>query len=799
MQLCQDKDSSSVQFFDDLVHASDVLFQVKMGKIAKQRKVREETTPGSTELMKTDDRRREWRRHFWRLLAIWSVVLIAYCNAPQSGLVFDNSSIIGRDPRIREATAQNIGAILAGGYRYTNPTDGLYRPLTTFTYLFNYAVSGNGTQPAGYHWFNLAIHAVNIALVYALGVLILGEVAPAWALAAIWGVHPLLTEAVTNIVGRADLLAAFGVLAGLLCHAMGTSGVAEKRASPGTEAGSTGYKRGWPVALRLAGIAAAQAIGLFSKEGAVVLPVVMLLYDVTWRDRAVWRDRVAGYAALVVPVAAFFVLRACVHPQMVVAFAENPLVKADFWTARMTAVKVIGKLLWLFVWPARLSADYSYNAVPLFGWSLRGEDVKTVLALAICAAAAALAWLLAVRWGRTGRAALFYLGFFFVVSAPTSNVFVLIGSIMAERFLYLPSVGLAGLLVAAVVALGRRSGWPPLGKSKAAWATVGIVCLALAARTYARNADWKDEVSLWTSAVEVVPESGKAHYNLGQALQLVPGRLNEAIAEYRKALRIDPSDAESHTNLGNALAAMPGGLPEAIAEYQAAIRINPNRAEPHNDLGNALAAIPERLPDALAEYQAALRIQPNDAEVHYNMANALVRMSGRLTEAIAEYRAALRIAPDHADAHANLGKALAGTPGRMADAITEYRAALRIDPSLAYVHTNLANVLASTPSGLPDAIAEYREVVRLQPGDAAAHFNLAIALDRAGQLAAAIAEYRAALQIAPGLMEAHVNLGNALAQTPGGREAAIAEYAAALAIRPDPVVRQMMERLRTQR
>jgi tetratricopeptide (TPR) repeat protein len=250
-------------------------------------------------------------------------------------------------------------------------------------------------------------------------------------------------------------------------------------------------------------------------------------------------------------------MRARVHPQMVVTFAENPLVNAGFWTARMTAVKVIGKLLWLFVWPARLSADYSYNAVPLFGWGWQWEDMKAVIALAICVAAAPLAWLLAVRWGRVGRPALFCLGFFVVVAAPTSNLFLLIGSIMAERFLYLPSVGLAGLLVAAAVALGRRLGWPPFANSKAAWATLGIVCLALAARTYARNSDWKDEVSLWTSAVEVVPDSAKAHYNLGQALQHVPGRLDDAIAEYRTALRIDPSDAESHTNLGNALAATP--------------------------------------------------------------------------------------------------------------------------------------------------------------------------------------------------------------------------------------------------
>jgi protein O-mannosyl-transferase len=752
-----------------------------MGKIAKQRTSREETSPASTQHVATGNRVRPWRRHVWQLLAIWGLILIAYSNSAQSGLVFDNSSIIGRDPRIRQATSQNIGEIVAGGYRYTNPADGLYRPLTTFTYLLNYAVFDNGTRPSGYHWVNLAIHAVNVSLVYALAIVILGETAPAWALAAIWGLHPLLTESVTNIVGRADLLAALGVLAGLLCHVMGASATGRR-------------KFAW-----LAGVAAAQAVGLFSKESAVVLVAVMLLYDLTWLDRARWRARTPAYCALVLPVVAFFFLRARVHPHMLVTFAENPMVSAGFWTARMTAVHVIGKLLGLFFWPARLSADYSYNAVPLFGWRLNWEDAQALLALAVCSGGAVLALLL-VRGRRIGKPILFFLVFFFVAALPTSNLIVLIGSIMAERFLYLPSVGLAGILVAVVVALGRRLPLPHLAAARVAWAMLGIGCLALAARTYARNSDWKDEVSLWTSATEVCPNSGKAHYNLGQALQRIPGRAEDAIAEYRAALRIDPSDAESHTNLGNALAATPGRLPEAIAEYQAALSLNPGRAEPHNDLGNALAAIPDRLPDAIAEYQAALRIQPQNAEMHYNLANALVRMPSRLPEGIAEYQAALRIDPDHADAHANLAKTLSGMAGRMPDAIAEYRAALRIDPSLVNVHINLANALASTSGGLPDAIAEYQAAVRLQPDNAAAHFNLGIALERMpGQLPAAIAEYRAALQIAPNFMEAHFNLGNALAQTPGRRLEAIAEYEAALRIRPDPIVRQVMERLRTQR
>jgi len=738
--------------------------------------------PATKPLVAAGGKRRTWRRHGWRLLAVWGLILVAYSNSFQAALVFDNSSVIGRDPRIRQATPQNIASILTGGYRYANATDGLYRPLTTFSYLLNYAVFNNGPRPAGYHWVNLVAHEANVALVYALGIAIVGETAPAWALAAIWGLHPLLTESVTNIVGRADLLAAFGVLAGLLCHVRGASAAGRR-------------KLAW-----LAGVAGSQAIGLFSKESAIVLPGIMLLYDLTWFDRAAWRGRAPAYGALALPFAAFFYLRGQLHPHMLVTFAENPLVHAGFWTARLTAVKVIGKLLWLFFWPARLSADYSYNAVPLFGWRASNwEDAKTLMALAVCLGAAILAVLLAVRWRRAGSPMLFFLVFFFVAASPTSNLIVPIGSIMAERFLYLPSVGLAGFLVAAVYALGR---WLPLRPATAriAWAAPGIVCLALAARTYARNFDWKDELSLWTSAVDVCPESGKAHYNLAQALEHLPGRLPDAISEYQTALRIDPGDEQAHTNLGNALASIPGRLPEAIAEYQTALRIDPDRAEPHNDLGNVLSAMPGRLPEAIAEYQAALRIRPDNAELHYNLANALFLMPGRLPDAIAEYQAALRIDPDHADAHANLGHALSGLPGRLPEAIAEYRAALRINPDLVSAHLNLGNALLGVPGGLPEAIAEYRAALRTQPGNAQAHYDLGTALAGIpGRLPEAIAEFEAALRSEPNFAEAHVNLGNALAQTPGRLTDAISEYEAALRIRPDPAVRQMVDRLRAQR
>ena len=584
------------------------------------------------------------------------------------------------------------------------------------------------------------LHAVNIAMVYALGILIFGEPSLSWALAALWGLHPLLTESVTNIVGRADLLAAFGVLAGLLCYVKSLS--AEGRS-----------KAGW-----IAALAASQAVGLFSKENAAVLPGIMLLYDLAWPERATWRDRVFSYSSLALPFLVFFSLRSGLHTHMVIEPSENPLVSADFWTARLTAIKVLGKFLWLFLWPAQPSADYSYNAIPLFGWGLRWEDAKALLALAVSACAI----LLAFRWHRTHKQLFFFILFFFVAIAPTSNLIILIGGIMGERFLYLPSIGLAGCLVMGIAGLGRlllqRSMMP------AARTALVVLCLGFALRTYARNADWHDDISLWTSTVNVCPDAARPHMNLGIALSHVSGRLPDAITEYRAALRIFPSYAQAHYNLGLALAQTPNHLQEAIDEYQAALRIQPNSADARNNLGIALSKMPGRLPAAMAEWRTALRIEPDHAGAHYNLGNALSQI-GQMPEAVAEWEAALQSDPDLPDVHYNLGNYFSKTPGHLADAIQQYEAAVRMQPDFAEAQNNLGDALAQVPGRLPEAIDHWKAAIRNRPD----------------------------------LAEAHYNLGAAFAQMPGRIPDAIAELEIGLRIRPNPEMQQLLDGLRVTR
>jgi protein O-mannosyl-transferase len=448
----------------------------------------------------------EWRPHAWRILAVWALALVCYSNSFHTAMVGDDVPVIEGDARVHAATAENFRLAFTAEYWYASKTTGLYRPLTTLSYLFNYAVLGNGGNPAGYHILNFAIHLANIALVYLLGLVLFTDPLPAIALAALWGVHPVLTESVTNLVGRADLLAAFGVLAGLLCHIQAAAGSGRRKVA-------------W-----LAALSAAAAIGIFSKESGAVLPAAMLLYDFAFGLRTEWHARWAGYAAVAVPFAVFFGLRGEMlanHPVGVVPFVDNPLVGVDFWTARLTALKLIATDFRLLFWPAKLSADYSFHQIPFATWG----DWKMLGSAVLCLLAAAIA---IAGYRRRKPVYFFLVAFFFAALAPVSNLVIVIGATMAERFLYLPAIGIVGCVVAALCELRRR---------QALLGIAAILCLAAGARTFTRNFDWTDERSLWTSAVAATPRSFRSHYSLASALAST-GQLDGAVRESDEMLRI---------------------------------------------------------------------------------------------------------------------------------------------------------------------------------------------------------------------------------------------------------------------
>ncbi len=451
-------------------------------------------------------------------LALAALVLIAWSNSFGLGFARDGGAVIS-DLRVQAATAQNVGLILSKHYWWPSAADRLYRPVTTLTYLLNYSVMGEGDNAAGYHALNLLLHLVNVWLVFGLALRLLRQRLPAFFAAALWAVHPITTESVTNVAGRADLLAAMAVLGGLLLYVHVRS-------------------RHWLAAVALFGIA---TIGVFCKENSAVLLALILLWDICFNlsDRKSMLRQVPLYGAVVASLILMWFVRWRVfagEPWPERDFLDNPLTNAGFWAARFTAVKVIGMELWLLVFPVRLSSDYSYDAIPISGVG----DLGAWAALAAIFAIAALAVL---RYRKNDRLMLWCVGFAALTLLPTSNLLV-VRATMAERFLYLPSIGFA----IAVAALAFR-----LKDRRVPVAVLAAIIVLFLARTWIRNRDWNNDLTIATADVKVAPGSFRPHELRARKLfaESEDRNVDEAIREGEAAwailAKVPPVDSDQRT------------------------------------------------------------------------------------------------------------------------------------------------------------------------------------------------------------------------------------------------------------
>jgi tetratricopeptide (TPR) repeat protein len=585
-----------------------------------------------------------WLRHVLACAALCVVTLLAYSNSFHGGFVRDSRSLIQTDSRVHAATNENLNKILGHTYWWPQFETGLYRPISTLSYLFNYAILGNGDHPEGYHWLNFFLHFLNVVLVYALAERILKTFWPAVFTAALWAVHPVLTESVTNIIGRSDLLAAMAVLSGFLMYLRSTEA------------------RSWRSYIWLAGLMMVTAIGIFSKESAVAIVAVIALYEITWwHERKQLRGLILGCTAVAPALLAMWYVRSLVFAgsrPAIFAFVENPLQGAHFLTARLTAVAVIYRYLWRLVWPATLSADYSYAQIPL-----ASGDLQDWVAWLVVAATA----LMVASQFRKNRAFFFFGAFAFLTFLPASNLVILTGTIMAERLMYLPAIGFAGCLVIGLYSIGQR-----LQLRNLAPATIYVLLAGFSVRTWVRNSDWHDELTMAAASVRTSPHSYKTHFAFAIALsESDPTRANldQVIEEMGKSTTVLNSLPDSmNTSIVYAKA---GG--EFIAKGDSLVQKG----------ADGRAIIPAASTEA---YQRSLKILKRGAEIE------------KASEP--EYRERLRAAGEFADGPLGLPQLyeeLSTAYMRLGDAQSAYKAAMRarsLDPTKVGPYVVIAQVLA---------------------------------------------------------------------------------------------------------
>jgi len=639
-------------------------------------------------------------------LAIVLGALFVYGPVLHGDWLWDDDIYITQNPVLRS---------LSGLWRiWFAPRDVTYFPLTSSVEWIQWSLWGDA--PFWYHVTNVVLHIASAFLIWRL--LHLLGVKWAWTGGLLFAVHPIMVESVAWITELKNTLSLPLLLMAAIAYVrfdqkgsdlgncfLPTEGAEGVRSRKLIFVPRGKYQLPRPDPIYLLSLLFF-LLAMLAKSTAVMFPAVLLLYGWWKRGRIGRADWLAS--------APFFAVSLALG-LLTVWFEQNKSIG--------TGVVLLGGI------PSRLAcaglATSFYiskfmlplELLPIYPrWELDPPSALQLLPLPLLAGILAWLWMKRSTWGRP---ALLGFGWFLLNVAPMAGL-VPIGymanSWVADHFVYLPAIGLVGLVAAAFSRIGR---FPP------AWICGGVALAVLACEGRAYTAVFLNQEAMWSYTMRHNPGSWLAHNNLG-SLRVQQGRLAEGSAELEEALRINPRVFTVHRSLGNILL-FEGRLPEAIDQYRQAIALG----------GGQVADMREKFGEALLK-------------------------SGRIAEAGEQFASAVGLNSENARAHDRLGVALA-MQGRPEESLPEFEASLRIDPGNAETHADLGNALFLMRQ-LQQAGEQYAEAVQLNPGYADAHANLGNVLYLAGRRDEAIGQYRAALQLNPGDPRTRAALDRALRQ-----------------------------------
>lgn len=578
--------------------------------------------------------------HRWLVLAL--VVGAAHASGFHGKFLFDDGEAIFQNPSLERI-----------GFSAPDQSPIAGRPVVTFSLSIDHALWGK--DPRGYHVVNIALHILNALLVAFLVQAALSRSGlPASELslgaALIWGVHPLQTEAVTYLTQRTELLVTLFILLTLTCL------VRAARAPSGAPSWSA------------AAIASA-VLACGSKEIAVIIPVLAVLYDRAFLA-ASWREvfQVRGRLHTILAISTWLLI-VLVMLQGHRSESVGTQLGVGVWDYLKSQAWAIARYARLAVWPDALSLDYgpqrtlALSDVILPGSLILGTATLAVIAM-VCRPA---------------------LGFWallpFIALAPTSTFVPIVTEFAAERRVYLALLGPVVLGVILVHRLAWR--WVGPARGLAVQRTIGVALVAtLGVATFLRGRDYHEPFVIWADTVRKHPQNARAHSNLAREL-LLAGRPEEAVAGFERTLALDPSNADSRYYLSVALLE----------------RGDHARAADH-------------LAHLIGKY-------PSGAQIEF-LAGMASELADRPAAAIDYYRRMLAIDPGHVLARSHLAWLLATCPDAglrsPSESVTLMEPLFRQDPRVPLTRDTLAAAYGAV-GRFEDAfrvLAPLREQVRLR-------------------------------------------------------------------------------------
>jgi Flp pilus assembly protein TadD len=477
------------------------------------------------------------------------------------------------------------------------------------------------------------LHILNVILIYALMSLLQKSKMSSLVAGLLFACHPVLTEAVNGISFNEDLLATFFYLLSFIFYL---------KLNPGDKKLKTGH---YLLSLVF------YLLGLLSKEMAITLPVIIMLYDIFIRQTPgsdgfvhqiiqTLKQRIflyMGYAA----VSIFYL---SLNFVIITKSGEGQQITYGGIGERLLYLPYhIFNFIRLAILPINLSADYAFSYPSNFFELYNLISVIGVGGLVVSSFVV----------HKKQKEVFFGIWWFLLTLFPVYNLIEIFNP-LADRYLYLPLVGFCLVLALLLTDLIPRRLTFATRKSKIVILSLIIVLLVTYSTiTIVRNRDWKDGFSLWSKTLQTTPNSAVAHGNLGRAY-LDQGQLNEAINEFRAALQIRPRSYKAHYNLGLAYEKK-GLFKEAILQYEKTLNFKPDYSNAHFNLGNIYK---QRglLDKAIFAYKNVIEIDPEDIEARNNL-GVIYAIQEKYDSAITEWENVLKIDPNNHSAADNIQKA----------------------------------------------------------------------------------------------------------------------------------------------
>ena len=484
-----------------------------------------------------------------------------------------------------------------------------WHPLTWISHQID--VSLFGMDAGSHHLTNLAWHALNTVMLFGLLRFMTGSLVRSGFVAALFAIHPAHVESVAWVSERKDVLSTFFWIATTWSWVQWT-------------------RR--PSRNRLILTLALYAFGLMAKPMLITLPFTWLLLDV-WpleRRRIVWRARVLEKMPFLLLAAASTVVTVLVQQQ---GGAVSTVDRISIVDRIMNAVVAYAAYLRMLIWPTDLAAFYPYN--------------DNLGAPAVGAAVVVLAAVSAIAFAVRRHAPFVPIGWLWFLGTlvPVIGLLQIGTQSHADRYTYVPYIGLFVALVWGADALARRASPGPAVLKVAGVAAV----IVLAVLAHAQAATWRTSEALWSHAVAVTSGNARAHNLLG-AIYGNTGRVQEAEAQFKEALRLRPDMTEGlHIlpNLGRSLMAQ-GKVADALPYLERARALKPEDAALANEVGMAYLGV-NRTADAIAAWRDAVRLDPK-LEQTWFMLGMTLAASGRVADARAAFTEVVRLNPGRKDA-----------------------------------------------------------------------------------------------------------------------------------------------------